>query len=304
MHRISKQHTQTEFDKSLRPVAEVGPGEQVLFETIDACWNEVRNLEDFEVHRRGGKPGTGNPITGPVFVRGAAPGQTLVVEIMDVLLDPVGFQLIGPNRAVIRDEVEVFDHYTVAIEGQTIQLPRGMHLPVAPVIGTIGVAPEGAPSNAPGPWGGNVDVPQIAIGARIYLPVFVEGALFSLGDVHARQGDGEVVGAPEIGAQVTVKFDLLPDRWSDWPLVEHGDNWYAITCGPDEAEGLRQGVFACARLVQRMHGISFNDALILMTMTIQLHCARTGNWGNIEPVICSGFSKKLIEQATKDYGGQ
>lgn len=303
MRRIPRTEIQSEFDRSVAPVAEVHVDEPVLFETLDACYNEVRSLADFEVHRRGSKRGTGNPITGPVHVRGAMPGQTLVVEIVDVLLDPVGFQLIGPNRAVIREEVEKFDHYTVAIEGRMLRLPRGMQLPVAPVIGTIGVAPDGEPSNCPGPWGGNVDVPQITVGARVYLPVLVDGALFSLGDVHARQGDGEVVGAPEIGAAVTVKFNLLSDRWSQWPLVEHEDHWYVVTCGLDEAEGLRQGVFACARLVQRLHGVSFNDALILMTMTIQLHCARTGEWGGIEPVICSGFSKKLIEEAVKGYEG-
>lgn len=303
-HHVSKQHIHTNFDKSIEPVVAIDPGQHVALETLDACWNEVRSLADFEIHRHGGKPGTGNPITGPVRVRGAKPGQTLVVEIVDVDLDPVGFQLIGPNRAVVRDEVPQLDHYTVAIDGEVIRLPRGLHMPVAPVIGTMGVAPAGNPSNCPGPWGGNMDVPQITVGAHVYLPVLVEGAMFSLGDVHARQGDGEVVGAPEIAAAVTVKLDLLPHRWSDWPVVEHDDHWYAVTCGPNEAEGLREGVFACARLAQRLYGLSFNDALILMTMSIQLHCSRTGDWGDMEPVICSGFSKTLLEEATREYEGK
>lgn len=303
IYRLSSQHVHTHFDKSMAPAIEIDSGERVTFETIDACWNEVRSLPDFEAHCKGSKRGQGNPITGPVAMRGAKPGQTLRVEIVDVALSPVGFQLIGPDRGVIRNEVEAFDHYPVHIDGNTICLPRGLRIPVAPVIGTMGVAPADAPSNWPGPWGGNMDVPQITVGARVYLPVFVEGALFSLGDVHARQGDGEVVGAPEIGAEVTVRLELLPQRWSDWPLVEHDGHWYAVTSGPNEAEGLRQGVFACARLAQRLYGLSFNDALILMTMSIQLHCARTGDWGGLDPVICSGFSKQLFEEATDNYEG-
>ena len=94
---------------------------------------------------------------------------------------------------------------------------------------------------------------------------------------------------------------MLPSRRSNWPLIEDAGHWHAVACGPDEAEALRRGVFVCARLVEHMHGLSFNDALILMTMTIQLHCARTGKWDDLEPVVCSGFAKKLIEEATDAY---
>ena len=301
MQRLSRSHIHTHFDRSLSPVADVDPGGSVLFETLDACFGEVRKLEDFEPHQRGPNGRTGNPLTGPVRVRGARPGDTLIVEVLDVRLDAEGFQLIGPNRAVVRDEVPERDLYPVRIEGATIRLPRGLRLPVAPVVGTLGVAPAGPPSNAPGPWGGNLDVPQITPGAAVHLPIQVEGALFSLGDVHARQGDGEVVGAPEIGAEVKVRFRLLEGQRSDWPLIEDAEHWWAVTCGPDEAEALRRGVFACARLVEQMQGVRFDDALILMTMMIRLHCSRTGEWGGLEPVVCSGFPKKLIEEATAGY---
>src|SRR6185437_15845044 len=98
MHFISKDHNHELFDRSLAPVATVSPGAGVMFETLDACCGEVRSVEQLVQFRRK-PPRRGDPLTGPVFVRGAKPGHTLVVDILKIELDPDGFQLIGPNRA-------------------------------------------------------------------------------------------------------------------------------------------------------------------------------------------------------------
>ncbi len=175
-------------------------------------------------------------------------GAQLVVELVDIQLDETGFQLIGPNRAIVRDEVPEWDCYLVRVHDGTIHLPRGLELPAEPMIGTLGNAPAGEPTLQPGRHGGNLDCPQIRIGARVYLPIEVEGAMFYLGDVHARQGDGEVVGAPEIGARVTVRFGVLDRAIADWPLVEDADHWHIVASAPNEEEAIRQGVFAAAPL--------------------------------------------------------
>lgn len=301
MKRVSRDKPHFKFDKFRSPVLDLAPGERVVFETLDACSGEVRSIDGFREYRRLGKQGHGNPLTGPVFVEGAKAGGTLVIDILGIELDPTGFQLIGPDRAMIRDEVVQWDHYPVSAEGDRLVLPRGITLPADPVIGTMGTAPDGPATNAPNRLGGNMDVPQIRTGARVYLPIEVEGALFSLGDVHARQGDGEVVGAPEIGAKVTVKFGVLDERQADWPMVENETHWYTITCGRNEAEAFRIGVLESARFLERTNHVRFNDALILLTMLVELHCSRTGKWGSLEPVACTGFSKALIAEATAGY---
>jgi amidase len=297
MKTVQRQHNHPLMDATRTPVLRVQPGEEVLIETQDACYGRVRSVEDFYRYRADPQRKT-DPLTGPIFVEGARPGGALVVEILDIQLDETGFQLIGPNRAIIRDEVPDWDCYVVRVQDGMIRLPRGLELPAAPMIGTLGNSPAGEPTLQPGRRGGNLDCPQICVGARVYLPIEVEGAMFYLGDVHARQGDGEVVGAPEIGARVTVRFGVEEKYPVDWPLVEDDDCWHVVASAPTEEEAIRQGVFAAARFIEQRHAISFNDALILLTMSVTLRCSRTGGWHILNRVVSTSFSKSLIAQAT------
>ncbi len=300
MKTIERHACHTHMDRTLPPVVRVQPGETTVFETLDACWGRVRSLPDFERYRDDPNRRT-DPLNGPVYIEGARAGGGLVVEILGIQLDETGFQLIGPNRATVREEVRDWDYYSVHICDGKICLPRGLELPIDPVIGTLGNAPAGDPTNHPNRLGGNLDCPQIRIGATVYLPIEVEGALFFLGDVHARQGDGEVVGAPEIGARVSVRFQTLDQPLATWPMVEDDAHWRIITAAATEEEAIRIGVFELARFVQRRYGVSFNDALVLLTMCISLNCSRTGGHGKLDRVICASFSKNAMEQATAKY---
>jgi amidase len=295
-HHIGIEHTHLLFDRAIAPVLRVRPGDTVTFDTLDACWGEVRSTEQFLRYRETNPHGGSNPLTGPVFVEGARPGGGLVVEILTIDLAPEGFQLIGPNRGVVRDEVTEWNLQVVHAEAGRLRLDSGLTLPIEPVIGELGNArAQGEPTNKPNPCGGNLDVPQIGVGATVFLPVEVPGAIFSLGDVHARQGDGELVGAPEIGATVTVRFDLLDRRRADLPLVQRDQSISLCASAPTEAEAIRKGTFEAARLLQREHGLSLNDALFFLTMTAQLRCSRTAKWGDHEPVVTVGFSPELLE---------
>jgi acetamidase/formamidase len=140
-------------------------------------------------------------------------------------------------------------------------------------------------------------VPEIGEGARVYLPIEVEGALFSLGDVHARQGDGELVGAPEFAARVTVRLSVTDAVAPRWPLVEVGGCWQVVTSAPTEAECLRLGAHEAARLIRERHGLTLTDAMFLLTMTARLTCARTGDFGGLWPVACTAFPLALIAAA-------
>jgi amidase len=271
----------------------------VTFETIDACCGTVRSVEQF-MQMRQEKRRCG-PLTGPVFVEDARPGDTLVVEVVKVKLDDDGFQLIGPNRAIVQDEVPDWTCYVVSIKGDRLQLPNGIELPIDPVIGTFGNAPAGEPVKDANRLGGNQDIPAVCTGARLYLPVEVDGALFSLGDVHACQGDGEVVGAPEIGAQVTVRISVQHGEQNDWCMIEDDKDWHTACPGSNEYEAARQAVFHNARFISRTYGIEFKDALIILTMIGRVSISRTGAWGQYRSVVCSSFSKQVVENAVAKY---
>jgi len=296
---IGKEHTHFFFDRNRPPAVRVKPGAEVTFETLDACMNEVRTIEQFFDHRS--RPLKGNPMGGPVFVEGAKPGDTLTVDILKIELDAEGFQLIGPNRAIVRDEVPEWTCYAFKVEHGRIIFPNGFNLPIDPMIGQFGNAPAGEPTNCPNPLGGNIDCPFARVGARIYIPVEVEGALFSLGDVHARQGDGEVVGAPEIGAKVTVRFGLLPHAHSAGFMIEDVEDWHSCWTAENEGEAARQAVFQNARFLSKKYHAEFRDTLILLTLIGRLSISRTAKWGNHNPVVCSSFSRKLAAEALRSY---
>lgn len=289
---VDKRHQHFLFDKSLAPIATANPGDEVVFHTLDACCGEVRTLDQFLARRKTDRKS--NPINGPVFVQDAEPGDTLVVEIRNVELDKDGFQLIGPNRGIVRDEVPDWTCYAFRVEDDRLLFPNGMQMPVDPVIGQFGNAPDGEPTNLPNPLGGNQDCPVVRVGAKLYIPVAVPGALFSLGDVHARQGDGEVVGAPEIGACVTVHIDLLKRKHSEWFMIEDATHWHSC-CGADtEAEAARMAVMQNARFISRTRGVELKDALILLTLAGKIAISRTAKWGTHNPVVCSSFAKQLL----------
>jgi len=287
------------FDRDTKPVLSVKPGEIVTFHTLDACCGQVRTAEQF-LHWRASKRRSG-PLTGPVFVDRAAPGDTLVVDILDVKLDATGFQLIGPHRAIIEDEIPQWTCYEVRVEGMWMALPNGVRLPVDPVIGTFGNAPASEPTSLASRTGGNYDVPVAKIGSKLYIPIEVNGAIFSLGDVHACQGDGEVVGAPEIGAEVTVRLNLLGHRHSQWCMIEDAIHWHTPCSGENEYQAARRSVFQNAEFISTAYNIKLKDAMILLTMAGKLAISRTGSWGDHKPVVCSSFPKDVISKAVADY---
>jgi acetamidase/formamidase len=158
-----------------------------------------------------------------VYINGARPGDTLVAEILEIKPWNWGAALIIPGFGYLQDSLpgpftKVF-HY-----GNDGYLSWGdrLRIPLRPMIGTIGVAPQEAITTlSSGAHGGNLDTTDICQGSKVYLPVLVEGALFGVGDVHATMGDGEVCGTGvECGAEITIRLDLLPGKTIPRPRIE------------------------------------------------------------------------------------
>jgi len=208
----------------------VEQGEVFSVETRDCFEDRIKkpnDLEDSEIfdfimsHR--------NPVTGPIYIKGAEPGDVIKVNLKEIKLANQVVTCIGD--AVDEDPHRIFPESKALIykvhEGK-IMINKNILLPINPLVGTIGTAPkeEYISSEKQGNFGGNMDCEDIKIGSTLWLPVFVKGALLALGDVHALQGDGEVGMPFEAASTVTLSVDIERNRFKNmkWPRVENKEN--------------------------------------------------------------------------------
>ena len=209
------------FDKDLEPVLKVPSGETVRIRTKDCFGNQLQGPEDqlSEIDWE-----AINPATGPIYVEGAVAGGTLKVHIDNIELDAQTSSCTGKDEGVCGDRFSDWATHFCKVEDGKIVWDERLSIPLAPMIGVIGVAPEGEPVNCgtPGKHGGNMDNTAIAAGATLYFPVAVDGALFGCGDMHAVMGDGEVsVSGAEVAGYATVTLTALPKLSVPNPLIEN-----------------------------------------------------------------------------------
>lgn len=215
-HTIHGAHHHHDWDRAHAPVLEIEPGQVVAFEVQDASGGQLSpastaaDVAAIDFARV-------NPVTGPVFVRGARPGDVLEVEVLEFAASRWGWTALIPGFGLLADAFPEpwLKGWDLAPGRATATFADGVEVPLAPFPGTIGVAPpEPGPHSIvpPRAWGGNLDVKHLTAGTKLYLPVGVEGALFSVGDTHAAQGDGEVAGtAIETAMEVALRFRVRRD---------------------------------------------------------------------------------------------
>jgi amidase len=266
MLRIARDRIVYSLDKAHPPVAVIDPGTEVCFETWDARTGTIRSERDLldKPHPQGP-----NPATGPILVRGAAPGDALVVTIRDIALANRGYTGTRPGKGVLghlitEHRTRIFD----IVDGMVVFNER-IRFPVRPMIGVIGTAPagDGVATLHPGPHGGNMDHNDVRVGARVHLPVFVPGALLAIGDVHATMGDGEIsITALEIPGEVRVQVDLAKDEGIRRPWIELPDCWITTGDGPGIGEAIRVAADEMAHFLMRRLGLSADEAYMLLSV--------------------------------------
>lgn len=220
---LSRENYIYEMSSKRNPALRVSSGAQIVIETYDCFLNQITSTETTYQSVDWTRI---NPATGPIFVEEAEPGDVLVVNIQKIELADRGVMVTGPDLGVMGKNIDHFSIKIVPIQNNKAIFNETVQLPLNPMIGVIGVAPkEGEIScGTPGEHGGNMDTTLITEGATVYFPVFQKGALFSLGDVHAAMGDGEVgVSGIEIPAKVTVTLSVLKNVKINTPLVENQD---------------------------------------------------------------------------------
>lgn len=228
MIELDDSKTLFSFDKDLEPVLKVPSGETVRIRTKDCFGNQLQGPEDqlSEIDWE-----AINPATGPIYVEGAVAGGTLKVHIDNIELDAQTSSCTGKDEGVCGERFSDWATHFCKVEDGKVVWDERLSIPLAPMIGVIGVAPEGEPVNCgtPGKHGGNMDNTAIAAGATLYFPIAVDGALFGCGDMHAVMGDGEVsVSGAEVAGYATVTLTALPELSVPNPLIENDTHFGII----------------------------------------------------------------------------
>ena len=266
MIRLTKETRTYFFAPENPPAIKVDPGSTIIFETLDALDDQIHSDADLASKVDLNHV---NATTGPVYINGAKPGDTLVAEILDIRPWDWGAALIIPGFGFLQDTLPGPFTKVVQIEKDgSIHFGDKVHLPGRAMIGTIGVAPLKAITTlSSGVHGGNLDTTDIGAGSTLYLPVLVDGALFGVGDVHASMGDGEVCGTGvECGADVTIKLGLLKNHPIKHPRIETPKEIMSVASAEGLNEAIKMALEDMVNWLHEEHGLSGEDAYVLVSL--------------------------------------
>jgi acetamidase/formamidase len=283
-HYLPDEQVHYTWDTGIEPVLMVDSGDTVVVWTRDVSDNQIGPSSDASVLADVDSDRF-YPLNGPIGIRGAQPGDTLAIEVLDVHTQGWGWTALFPGEGLLPDDfpepyLRVFD----LSRGDVTYLREDIAIPLEPFFGTMGVCPAGAtaqPVMPPGTFGGNVDIRQLVRGSTLFVPVQVEHGLFSCGDAHGAQGDGEVcvtgIEAPMFGSfRFTVQKGRsipAPQYRTPAPLTPRVDSapFYATTgVGGDLYAASQDAVRAMIDHLSSAHGLSREDAFVLCSLVVDL----------------------------------
>jgi amidase len=265
-HVVSREDVIWAFGPDLEPVLEVEPGATVRLETNDCFSGQIRSEEDLVTEIDFERV---NSATGPIAVRGAEPGDSLVVEILDVSPIEWGVATLIPGYGQLIDKVQAPVTRLFKVEDGWVEMNDRVRFLARPMVGVVGVATESEhlTTGLAGRHGGNLDNHLHGPGARIYFPVRQPGGMFAVGDMHAAMGDGEICfTGVEIAGEVTVRFDVLKGKQATWPVTELEDRWVAHATAEEFPEALDLCSEEAARLLVDEWGFTLEDAFIFLSV--------------------------------------
>lgn len=283
-HYFPEDRVHYTWDRQGEPVLEAEPGDSVVYRT--------REVSDGQITRDSTSATIDNldwsrvyPLAGPVAIQGAEPGDTLEIEVVDIHTEGWGWTAIIPGTGLLPEDfpdayLKVFD----LSAGDHTYFNDDIVLPIDPFLGTMGVCPDVSDKPAimpPGKFGGNLDTRHLTRGSRLFLPVECAGALFSCGDAHATQGDGEVcVTGIESPMYSVLRFELHKGYGIPAPQFQtpgeltpfaEGAGWYATTgVGPDLMQASKDAVRAMISHLGREHGLAPAGAYALCSLAVDL----------------------------------
>jgi amidase len=265
-HRLSRDQVIWSFGPDLEPVLEVERGETVTFGTNVCFTGQIRSEDDLVTEIDMGRI---NSATGPVAVKGAEPGDSLVAEILDVRPIEWGVATLIPGFGQLIEQVQAPVTRMFEVVDGEIRMNERVSFPARPMVGVVGVATDGETlsNGLAGRHGGNLDDHLHGKGARIFFPVRQPGGMFAVGDMHASMGDGEICfTGVEIAGEVDIRFDLLKGKQATWPVTELADRWLPHATADDYDDALKLVSEEAARLLVDEWGFTGEDAFIFLSV--------------------------------------
>jgi acetamidase/formamidase len=302
-HRLSGDPTHSVWNRGLAPRLRIAPGDTVHLECLDSSGAQVRpgmtlgeylKIDRTKIHA----------LTGPIYVEGAEPGDVLQIDVLEVAHKGWGWSSVVNGLGFLKKRFMEPYLFHWQLDGAESSSLEPAVVPLRPFCGVMGVAQaeDGEfRTRPPGAFGGNMDVRDLSDGATLYLPVLNRGALFSAGDAHAAQGDGEVcINGIECPADVTLRLAIHKQRKLAGPLVEFGrrkveseaGEWLVVESGPDAAEAARAATSRMIDLLAAHWGMSDVHAYLLSSVAMHLRFSQVVN----EPqfTVSAAISKRVL----------
>lgn len=282
-HFLDKSHGRFGFSAAETPALKITPGtgETIGFETSDEVYAQLHEFHDMDKLTVGI-----NPVTGPVYVEGAQPGDALAVTIHDIRLKDRGWSVSLPGSGALQHVMgeEMFTR-RIPIDGSGVHVTDRHVFAPRPMIGCIGTAPADGSNSTIMPTsaqGGNMDLVQCRPGSTVYLPVMVEGAYLAIGDIHAIMAEGESsFVAIEAEGTAVVSVDLVKGLPLRAPRVETADEWIFVGLGDPVQESIRRGYEDMFEFLVEGHGWDQGDAYAVMSAVG--HSQLGGPTGSTDP---------------------
>jgi acetamidase/formamidase len=304
-HELSARPTHSRWNADLAPRLTIASGDTVHFECLDSSGAQVQpemTVEGFlQIDR-----GLIHALTGPVAIAGAMPGDVLQVDVLEVRHKGWGWSSIIPGLGFLKERFAEAFLFHWELEGDVSLSLAPAKVPLRPFCGVMGVAPVEHGefrTRPPGVFGGNMDVRELATGATLYLPVQQPGALFSCGDAHAAQGDGEVcINGIECPADATLRFKLHKGQALSGPLVESADSdergsaWVVVESDADAMTAAKNATNRMIDLLIARWGFQPEHAYLLCSMVMKLQISQVVN----EPMITvsAAIAKSVLPERT------
>jgi acetamidase/formamidase len=302
-HALSATPTHSRWNRDLKPRLAIAPGDTVHLECQDASGAQVRPgmtvAEYLKIDRE-----RIHALTGPIFVEGAEPGDVLEIRVLEVDHKGWGWSSVIAGLGFLKQRFAEPFLFHWKLEGELSRSLAPAVVPLRPFCGVMGIAPAEPGefrTRPPGVFGGNMDVRELSRGATLYLPVLNTGALFSAGDAHAAQGDGEVcINGIECPANVTLRFELHKHQALAAPLVESpaqkairdGEEWIVVESGTDAVATARGATSRMIDLLVGHWGLPDVHAYLLCSVAMNLRLSQVVN----EPMftVSAAISKHVL----------
>jgi acetamidase/formamidase len=305
-HTLAAEPTHSIWDRSLEPRLRIEPGDAVQIECVDASGGQVQpgmttaeylGIDRTKIHA----------LTGPIWIEGAEPGDVLEIDVLATRHAGWGWSSVVEGLGFLKERFREPYLFHWQLDGESTSSLEPAVVPVRPFLGVMGVAraDDGAfRTRPPGPFGGNLDVRELCAGSKLYLPVYNKGALFSCGDGHAAQGDGEVcINGIECPLDVTLGFHLHKGHSLTGPIVEASDKaaadstadaWVVVETGTDLLAAARAATGRMVDLLVERWGFSDIHAYILCSVALKLRLSQVVN----EPVytVSAALSKQILPE--------